>query len=226
MTEEEFRTQGLYFLQKETRFPCHAYPCLEDDKGHGFDQHYVYHVGWAARKIAKINPLHHTDISSSLHLCTTVAAHTPTTYLDYRVPDLYVENLSVGQIDIANQSIDPVESLSCCHVVEHIGLGRYGDNLDNEGDLKAIQNLKKSTKRHLLFVVPVGKPAVYFNAHRVYSPVYIASLFAEFSCREFYLIPNNGQQPVVTEIQEIDLPYACGCFHFVRETTYSKNVEF
>ena len=226
MTEEEYKTQGLYFLQKETRFPCHAYPCLGDDKGHGFDQHYVYHVAWAARKIAEINPLHHTDIGSSLHLCTTVAAHTATTYLDYRVPDLYIQNLSVGQIDIANQSIDPVESLSCCHVIEHIGLGRYGDNLDNEGDLKAIQNLKKSTKRHLLFVVPVGEPAVYFNAHRVYSPVYIASLFAEFSCREFYLIPNNGQQPVTTEIQEVNLPYACGCFHFVRETTYSKNVEF
>ncbi len=226
MTEEEYKTQGLYFLQKETRFPCHAYPCLGDDKVHGFDQHYVYHVAWAARKIAEINPLHHTDIGSSLHLCTTVAAHTHTTYLDYRVPDLYIQNLSVGQIDIANQSIDPVESLSCCHVIEHIGLGRYGDNLDNEGDLKAIQNLKKSTKRHLLFVVPVGKPAVYFNAHRVYSPVYIASLFAEFTCREFYLIPNNGQQPVVTEIQEVNLPYACGCFHFVRETTYSKNVEF
>lgn len=226
MTEEEYKKQALNFLEKETRFPCHAYPCFGDDKGHGFDQHYVYHVAWAARKIAEINPLHHTDIGSSLHLCTTVAAYTSTTYLDYRVPDLYIQNLSVGQIDIANQSIDPVESLSCCHVIEHIGLGRYGDNLDNEGDLKAIQNLKKSTKRHLLFVVPVGEPAVYFNAHRVYSPVYVASLFPEFNCREFYLIPNNGQQPVVTEVQEVSLPYACGCFHFVRETTYSKNVEF
>jgi len=62
----------------------------------------------------------------------------------------------------------------------------------------------------------VGEPSVYFNAHRVYSPVYISSLFTGFVCREFYLIPNNGQQPVITEIAEIDLPYACGCFHFIK----------
>lgn len=226
MDEQTFKQQALQFLEKETRFECHAYPCLNDDRSHGFDEHYVYHVAWAANKIAHINPLSHVDIGSSLHLCTTVAAHTQTTYLDFRVPNLHVENLSLGQIDIANQSIEPVESLSCCHVVEHIGLGRYGDNLDNTGDLKAIQNLKKSAAKHLLFVVPVGKPAVYFNAHRVYSPVYIASLFTEFVCKEFYLIPNNGEKPRVSLIEELELPYACGCFYFISRNTYIKNVEF
>ena len=219
MDEQTFRQQALQFLEKETRFPCHAYPCLGDDKGHGFDEHYVYHVAWAVRKINQIKPKIHFDISSSLHLCTTVAATIPTKFLDYRKPNLEVTNLLIGQIDISQEYLAPVESLSCCHVVEHIGLGRYGDNLDNEGDLKAIENLKKSAGKHLLFVVPVGKPAVYFNAHRVYSPVYIASLFTGFSCQEFYFIPNNGEKPRVSLIQELDLPYACGCFHFVRENT-------
>jgi hypothetical protein len=219
MDEQTFKQQALQFLEKETRFPCHAYPCLGDDKGHGFDEHYVYHVAWAVRKINQIKPKIHFDISSSLHLCTTVAATIPTKFLDYRKPNLEVTNLLIGQIDISQEYLAPVESLSCCHVVEHIGLGRYGDNLDNEGDLKAIENLKKSAGKHLLFVVPVGKPAVYFNAHRVYSPVYIASLFTGFSCQEFYFIPNNGEKPRVSLIQELDLPYACGCFHFVRENT-------
>ncbi len=37
-----------------------------------------------------------------------------------------------------------VESLSCKHVIEHIGLGRYGDVLDPGGDLKAISELKRA----------------------------------------------------------------------------------
>ncbi len=36
-----------------------------------------------------------------------------------------------------------VESLSCMHVVEHIGLGRYGDPMDPEGDIEAIKELKR-----------------------------------------------------------------------------------
>jgi hypothetical protein len=44
-------------------------------------------------------------------------------------------------------------------------------------------------------------------------------LFPEFKCQEFYLIPNNGEKPSVSLIQELDLPYACGCFHFIRENT-------
>ena len=147
------------------------------------------------------------------------AAIVPTIYYDFRAPKLKVDNLLVAQYDLSAYPLSPTECISCCHVVEHIGLGRYGDKLDNEGDLKAIQNLIKSSAKHLLFVVPVGKPAVYFNAHRVYSPVYIQSLFKGFSCQEFYLIPNDGRYPYITEITELDLPYACGCFYFVRETT-------
>ncbi len=219
MDEQTYREQALQFLEKEDRFACNAFPCLGDDKGHGFDEHYVYHVAWAVRKINEVNPKIHYDISSSLHLCTTLAATIPTKFFDYRKLNLQVPNLLVGRIDISVENLDPVESLSCCHVVEHIGLGRYGDQLDNTGDLKAIQNLKKSAGKHLFFVVPVGIPCVEFNAERIYSPVYIASLFPEFKCQEFYLIPNNGEKPSVSLIQELDLPYACGCFHFIRENT-------
>jgi hypothetical protein len=216
MTEEEYIKQATKFASGETRFSLQPFPCLDDNSGHGFDQHYIYHVAWALKKIREINPKSHTDISSSLHLSTCASAFYPTTYLDYRKPDLQLENLTVGEIDLAAQSIEPVECLSCCHVVEHIGLGRYGDKIDNTGDLKAIENLKLSAASHLLFVVPVGIPTVMFNAHRVYSPVYIRNLFPEFDC-EFYLIPNTRDYPYIAEIVELDIPYGCGCFYFRRK---------
>lgn len=216
MTEQDFIEQATKFMQHESRFELSAFPCLNDDAGHGFDQHYIYHVAWALRKIKEINPRSHIDIGSSLHLSTCAAAIVPTIFYDFRTPKLSIPNLLVAQYDLTAHPLSPSECISCCHVVEHIGLGRYGDTLDNEGDLKAIDNLKKMAAKHLLFVVPVGRPVVQFNAHRVYSPVYIRDLFSEFDC-EFYLIPNDGNNPAVTEITELDLPYACGCFHFVRK---------
>lgn len=215
MTEAEYIEQAKAFQKKEKRFSLQAFPCLGDDTSHGFDQHYVYHVAWAMKKVREINPAHHVDIGSSLHFCTSLAAFYPTTYLDFRSPHLEVENLKLATIDLASEVAGEFESLSCLHVVEHIGLGRYGDTLDNEGDLKAMENLKRMAKKDLLFVVPVGRPAVYFNAHRVYCPAYIREVFLEFEC-EFYLIPNTRELPRYTEPTPIDYPYACGCFHFRR----------
>lgn len=215
MTEQEYIEQATKFMQHESRFELSAYPCLNDDAGHGYDQHYIYHVAWAIRKIKEINPKHHIDIGSSLHLSTCAAALVPTTFLDFRKPDIDVPNLQVGQFDLTDWTFMQGESISCCHVVEHIGLGRYGDKLDNEGDLKAIANLRRMATKHLLFVVPVGKPIVAFNAHRIYSPVYIRNLFPEYDC-EFYLIPNNGVNPHIAKIVELDIPYGCGCFHFTK----------
>ena len=36
-----------------------------------------------------------------------------------------------------------VPSLSCLHVVEHVGLGRYGDPLDPQGSIKAMRELQR-----------------------------------------------------------------------------------
>jgi hypothetical protein len=49
-------------------------------------------------------------------------------------------------------------SVSCMHVVEHVGLGRYGDPLDANGDLQAIKELKCVLWPGgvLYFVVPTG----------------------------------------------------------------------
>jgi hypothetical protein len=54
--------------------------------------------------------------------------------------------------------------------IEHSGLGRYGDELDPDGDLKAMEILyNKLNKGSLCFLaVPVGKDQILWNAHRVY----------------------------------------------------------
>jgi hypothetical protein len=112
-------------------------------------------------------------------------------------------------------------SISCMHVVEHIGLGRYGDPLDPAGDLKAIAELKRvlAPGGDLLFVTPVGRPRIVFNAHRIYAYQQIIEAFAGLSLRQFALVPDDMRQdllvdasPAVADQQQ----YGCGCFWFQR----------
>lgn len=113
-----------------------------------------------------------------------------------------------------------IQSLSCMHVVEHVGLGRYGDSLDPDGDLKAIAELKRvlSVGGSLLFVVPIGKPKIMFNAHRIHSYEQIVTYFSELQLQEFALVPDNpkdgGLIRNATEEMSNEQTYACGCFWF------------
>ena len=109
------------------------YMCIADKSTTtGFDKHYIYHTAWAARKLRDLNPHEHIDISSSLYFVTLVSAFIPVKFFDYRPAIIELENLSTGHADITQLPFkdDSIDSLSCMHVVEHIGLGRYGDPLD------------------------------------------------------------------------------------------------
>ncbi|MDD2273217.1 MAG: DUF268 domain-containing protein [Desulfuromonadaceae bacterium] len=198
-------------------------PCLKDNVGcTPFDRHYVFHTAWAARMLARSMPLSHIDISSSLHFCTIVSAFIPVTFYDFRPAELNLLGLTSKSADILALPFanDSISSLSCMHVVEHIGLGRYGDRVDPDGDLKAISELKRvlAIGGSLLFVVPVGKPVIMFNAHRVYSYEQIVSYFSELKLEEFALIPDSpstgGLIQNATKDMTDEQRYGCGCFYF------------
>lgn len=199
------------------------YPCLDDNTATtGFDRHYVFHPAWAARIVAKNKPAVHVDISSTLYFCSMVSAFIPVQFYDYRPAQLGLSQLEDGEIDLTQLRFadNSVQSLSCMHTIEHIGLGRYGDPLDYDGDLKAIQELKRvlAPGGTLLFVTPVGQPKIMFNAHRIYSYEQILSYFEGLELKEFALIPDDEQlgglmidaDPALVVQQQ----YACGCFYF------------
>jgi SAM-dependent methyltransferase len=201
-------------------------PCLGDDtRQTGFDRHYVYHLAWAARVLAEMRPKSHLDISSSLHFCSMLSAFIPVKYYDYRPADLRLSDLECESADLTSLPFpdQSIASLSCMHVVEHIGLGRYGDPLDPAGDLKAIAELKRvlAVGGDLLFVVPIGgTPKILFNAHRIYSYCQIASYFTDLELVEFSLISGSeeggGLIHHATKAEADGEDYGCGCFWFKR----------
>ncbi|MGL4514097.1 MAG: DUF268 domain-containing protein [Lacipirellulaceae bacterium] len=112
-----------------------------------------------------------------------------------------------------------IVSLSCLHVLEHVGLGRYGDPLDPNGDRLAAAELSRvlAIGGTLLVVVPVGRPRVCFNAHRVYSAEMVRGLFESLTLTDWQLLPDSGDDGLVERpsdelvaLQE----YGCGCFRF------------
>lgn len=201
------------------------YPCLDDKKTETeFDRHYVYHTAWAARIVENLKPEIHHDISSSLYFCSIISAFQKTKFYDYRPAKLHLSNLISEPANLLNLSFqdNSIQSLSCMHVVEHIGLGRYGDPLDPEGDLKAISELKRVTAKggSLLFVVPIGKPKIIFNAHRIYSYAQILEYFSDFNLKQFALIPDDDKEGGLIEDASQSMAdrqnYGCGCFWFIK----------
>ena len=189
-----------------------------------FDRHYVYHTAWAARVLAKTRPSKHVDISSSLYFVTGASAFVPIEFYDFRPADLRLSNLDSRFADLMALPFGDrqVASLSCMHVVEHVGLGRYGDPLDPDGDIKAMRELQRvvAPDGSLLFVTPVGRPQIRFNAHRIYAYDQIRDAFSELRIEEFSLVPDHpvdgglieNADPAIVSNQR----YACGCFWFRR----------
>lgn len=206
------------------RFLCNwddRWPCLEDaTEATGFDAHYLYHTAWAARILAVAKPSVHVDISSCLRFATLVSAFVPVRYYDYRPAKITLSNLTSGHADISQLPFEDnsIRSLSCMHVVEHIGLERYGDPFDPQGDLVAMAELQRVLAHggDLLFVVPVGaKARIQYNAHRIYRPEQIIDVFAQLQLDSFALITSEGDFVEHSSIAKVGNELlACGCFHF------------
>lgn len=196
------------------------YPCLEDRTVNTpFDQHYIYHPAWAARVLAQTRPEKHIDISSILSFSTTMSAFVPMEFYDYRPADVQLSALHCGKADLLQLPFgdNSVQSISCMHTIEHVGLGRYGDPLDPDGDLKAIRELKRvvAPGGDLLFVTPVGKPAIHFNAHRVYGYAQIMEYFEGMELKDFSLVPDTGGLINAATKEQADAQrFGCGCFWF------------
>lgn len=189
-----------------------------------FDAHYIYHPAWAIRILVETKPAKHIDISSILYFSTMASAFLPVEFYDYRPANVKLDNFISKEGDLMKLPFDSdsVESLSCMHTIEHIGLGRYGDPIDPDGDIKAMKELIRvlAPKGNFLFVVPIGKPMVQFNAHRIYSYNQIMDYFKDLTLKEFSLIPDDGQKKGIIKNASEDLAnsqrYACGCFWFTK----------
>lgn len=199
-----------------------AYPCLFDRTPTvPFDIHYFYQDVWAFKAIKSSSPPSHVDVGSRTIFVGMLTAITRVTCIDIRPLAANLEKLDsqVGSILALPFDDNSVFSLSCLHVAEHVGLGRYGDPLDPQGTKKAARELARvlAPQGNLYFSVPVGKPRVCFNAHRIHLPRQIFDYFQELELVQFSGIDDNGTFRQDIDPDDVaDASYACGLFHFTK----------
>ena len=112
-----------------------------------------------------------------------------------------------------------ISSLSCLHVIEHVGLGRYGDALEPKGSLLAACELTRvlAPGGDLFLSLPVGRPATKFNAHRIHAPHQVLEMFADLQLVEFSAVDDRGHYRVGVSPQTLeDSAYSAGLFWFRR----------
>lgn len=200
-------------------------PCLFDrepstQSGGG---HYLYQDIWALRKLAELKPAEHHDVGSRLDGFTGQAtAICPVVYWDIRAPGFRLPRLEFRKGDILNLPLadKSVYSLSCLHVVEHIGLGRYGDPLEPDGTTRALRELMRvlSGGGQLLLSMPVGRERTCFNAQRIWHPQRPIEVLRELSLREFKAVNDSGdflEDVSPSDLAEAD--YSLGLYYLVRE---------
>ena len=182
--------KNLYFFKKQksnNNFKLsYLYPCLLDNlASHQIEPTYFFQDSWAAGHVFKDKPNKHYDVGSNAMTIGILSQFTPVTMIDIRPIDLKLPNLSFIKGSILNLPFEDnsISSISSLCVIEHIGLGRYGDEIDSFGSEKSITELKRVLKPSgiLLFSVPVDhENKVFFNAHRTFTRDFIIQLFEGF----------------------------------------------
>lgn len=189
------------------------WPCLFDRRSHtGIDAHYFYQSLWAFRKIHDRNIRTHVDVGSQVQFVGLLTTITRVVFLDIRplsigIPKYQGLASSVVALPFGDRSI---HSLSSLHVIEHIGLGRYGDPIDPNGSAKAAQEIVRvlAPGGRAYISVPVGRPRVQFNGQRVFAAADVIKLFDGLNLVEMAMVDASGQfhddvKPESADISEV-----------------------
>lgn len=200
-----------------------SYPCLSDwVASTPFDPHYFFQSAWLSRQLQVRPPTdRHVDIGSDVRMIAALSAFVPTDFIDFRPLQVSLPNLRclAGNITALPYDDGTLDSVSSLHVVEHVGLGRYGDLLDVEGSIKALAELSRIVAPGgvLYLSVPVGREAVCFNAHRVCDPEMIVRAVSPLTLQSFALVNDENEflsSASFKVAQQQD--YGCGMFVFKR----------
>ncbi|MGH8246030.1 MAG: DUF268 domain-containing protein, partial [Gammaproteobacteria bacterium] len=209
----------LDYRRLQGRCPC----TLEDLNVQIGDWHvttpisfYFYQDTWAFRKIAERRPAQHVDVGSTALLVGCIAGLVPTVSIDVRplqagIPGLEVRSGNITELPFPDGSVG---SLSALCVIEHIGLGRYGDPVDPEGTRKAALELARvlAPGGDLYVSTPIGRSYVAFNAHRSFTTDEFLSLFSSLKLVDYQLVNNHGTTAEINPDPNSGLHV--GLFHF------------
>lgn len=149
------------------------------------DLYYFYQNAWAARMVSQVKPQSVVDVGSSTSFVGVLSQFVPTTFYDIRPIEVRLQGLTAEAgsiIDLPRQA-ESIEFLTSICVIEHIGLGRYGDPIHPDGHWLAAMELDRALAPggHLALSLTAGPDCVAYNAHRIFEKERFLSLFPGYS---------------------------------------------
>ncbi len=179
---------------------------------------YFYQDLYAAQKIYLNQAVKHVDIWSRVDwFVAHIASFRQIEMFDIRPLSEQIKNVSFVHWDLLNLESkyhEYADSISSLSVIEHFWLWRYGDQIDAYGHLKGIQAIHSMLKPDGLFYfsVPIGPQRIEFNAHRVFSMIYLLKIFEPlFIVEEFSYVDDQGNfiENAVLIQHQITTNYRC-----------------
>jgi len=201
---EQYRRDFATYMSLPGAERCRLqmYPRLEDKTASTpLDAYYFRQDTWAFKRIVDLKPSSIVDVGSTALLVGILAQMFPTTSIDIRPIPVSLPGLTCRQGSITNLPFKDasVELLSSLCVIEHIGLGRYGDKLDPLGSIKACKEISRVLKPggHFIMSTQVSHtPALCFNAHRIFTQAQVLDMLPAFSVTDeafFFPRPGNAE---------------------------------
>jgi len=196
------------------------YPILDEKtKNTCVDYQYLYQQLWVFNNVNKLKPRDHYDIGSTYQMSGYLAGITKAHFLDIRPIKADIEDLELLEGEIENLPFknNSIESISCLHVIEHIGLGRYGDKLNIDGPEIACWELSRVVKPggYLYLSTPIGRERVCYNAHHVFNPFTILEYCKALELVEFNMVDDEGKLHRDIKIKDYQKnEYSLGMFKF------------
>ena len=183
--------------------------------------HYFLQDIWAARYVNNHHIQHVIDIGSRLDgYVAHLLAFCRVTYVDIRPLSILVDNLKFVKGNITSLPFDngSISCLSSLHVIEHIGLGRYGDPVDPQGHLKAAKEMCRvlAPKGTLMLSTVLGRERMCFDAHRIFAPETVSAMFEGLALESFCFIDDKGDKVIENAAFDMtrNCKYGCGIFVF------------
>lgn len=189
--------------------------------------HYFHQDLIVAREIFKRSPDIHFDVGSRVdgfiaHLLSfnqniIIGDVRPLDFKDNYLEYKYIDLCANSKRTVNNPTL--YSSVSSLHVIEHIGLGRYGDPIDPFGFINAISNLSNIVAKNgfLYLAHPVGLTRVEFNAHHVFSLDYIYNYINQNNLiyEKIHLINDKGEYILdtsdINKAIEVSREFMYGC---------------
>jgi len=178
------------------------YPCLEDRFAPGgVARGDYFHMDLlVAQSIFASGVKHHVDVGSRIDgFVAHVATFAQVEVFDIRPLQTSAANITFRQASLLELGHDfdaYTDSLSCLHVLEHFGLGRYGDPIDPDGHVKGWRALERMVRPggHFYFATPIGaEQRIEFDAHRVFGVPFLLELMTpSFRIDRFSTVDDSG----------------------------------